>query len=179
MLPNQYKDLETTYKTPLAKEALALYGVTEFAGNANNPIILEWAKELGHTISDYYRKDEIAWCGLFMGVCAKRAGYLPPSGFDALRAKSWANWGEPVYVDPVKYNILVFERTGGGHVGLYVGEDKKCYYVYGGNQGDKTGFARLPKERLFAVRREPMLIYPSSLTRIYRSPNGVVSENEA
>ena len=33
-------------------------------------------------------------------------------------------------------DILTFKRNGGGHVGLYVGEDKDCYHVLGGNQGN-------------------------------------------
>lgn len=179
MLPEQYADLNDRYATPLMREALKLYGVTEFAGTANNPIILEWATELGHTIKDYYRSDATAWCGLFIGICAKRSGYTPPNGFDTLRAKSWAKWGEQVVGEPIFCNVLVFERTGGGHVGIYVGEDQKCYHVYGGNQGDRVSITRIPKERLIAIRHEPMLGYPKSLTRIYRAPSGAVSVNEA
>lgn len=179
MLPEAYKDLENMYKTPLAKEALALYGTTEFEGAANNPVILGWAKELGHTISDYYRKDEIAWCGLYMGVCAKRAGYIPPVGFNTLRAKSWSQWGDPITGEPMLWDILVFNRQGGGHVGIYVGEDNVCYHVLGGNQGDRVSISRVPKERLVAARREPMNSLPKTLKRIYRAPNGAISTNEA
>lgn len=174
-----YEDLKNIYKTPIAKEAYKLLGVTEYQGNGNNPTILGWAKELGHTIRDYYTKDAIAWCGLFMGICAKRAGYLPPSGFDTLRALSWAKWGDPIFGEPLLWDVLVFKRQEGGHVGLYVGEDKLCYHVLGGNQGDKVSIVRIPKERLVAARREPMNSLPKSKVRVFRQGNGKVSENEA
>lgn len=35
-----------------------------------------------------------------------------------------------------------------GHVGFYVGEDAKGYYVLGGNQGDKVSVVRIAKDRL-------------------------------
>jgi uncharacterized protein (TIGR02594 family) len=178
-LPLQYADLNNFYKTPLAAEALKLFGVTEFAGAANNPIILGWSKELGHTIEAFYKKDEIAWCALYISVCAKRAGYLPPAGFESLRAKSFAKWGDPISGEPVLWDILVFDRQGGGHVGIYVGEDKSCYHVLGGNQGDKVSIVRIPKERLSIARREPLNSSPKSLKRLYREPKGQISQNEA
>jgi len=178
-LPDQYKDLNERYKTPLAKEAMALFGVTEYQGADNNPTILEWAKELGHTISQYYTKDEIAWCGLYMGICAKRAGYIPPEGFDTLRAKSWSKWGDPVTGNALLWDVLVFDRQGGGHVGIYVGEDDKCYHVLGGNQGDKVSITRIPKERMVAIRREPMNSCPACKVIIKRAPSGAISQNEA
>lgn len=173
-----YDDLKEVYKTPLAFEAIKLIGTKEYAGEADNPTILQWASELGHTIKDYYRKDSIAWCGLFMGVCAKRAGYVPPSGFDTLRARSWAKWGDPVTGNPLLWDVLIFERQGGGHVGIYVGEDKVCYHVLGGNQGDTVSIVRIPKERHIATRREPMNSFPKAKQRIFRSAKGIVSVNE-
>lgn len=72
------------------------------------------------------------WCGLFMAVCAKRAGH--PFGQKALSAKEWANWGQHA-VTPMLGDILIFTRKGGGHVGLYAGEDDEAYHVLGGNPG--------------------------------------------
>lgn len=92
-IPEKYKDLERVYKTPLARECMALYGVKEVSGDGNNPVILGWAKELNSTISNWYRQDEEPWCALYMSVCAKRAGYQPPEGFDAVRARSFETWG--------------------------------------------------------------------------------------
>ena len=178
-LPDAYIDLNLCLTLPLLKEAVLLYGIREFDGVANNPIILEWAKELGSTISQYYRADSIAWCALFMSVCAKRAGYRPPEGFDILRAKSFAKWGDPIAGEPVLGDILVFNREGGGHVGIYVGEDKNLYHVLGGNQGDCVSIARIPKERIVTVRRPPMNAMPKCAKRVFRAPQGIISTNEA
>jgi uncharacterized protein (TIGR02594 family) len=178
-LPEQYKDLEAAVIIPIMNEALKLYGVRELAGEGNNPIILGWAKELNHTVKSFYTKDSIAWCGLFMGVCAKRAGYQPPEGFHVLRARSWGKWGDPIHGFPLLGDILIFERQGGGHVGLYVGEDKVCYHVLGGNQGDVVSIVRIPKERLVTARRSPMNRLPKIVNRVMRSGNGKISTNEA
>jgi hypothetical protein len=42
----------------------------------------------------------------------------------------------------------VFTRSGGGHVGLYVGEDATHYHVLGGNQANLVSIMRLAKGRL-------------------------------
>jgi len=180
-LPQEYMDLNDCLTHPIIREALKLYGVTEFAGADNNPIILEWAKEVNQTISQYYTKDEIAWCALFMSVVAKRAGYAPPEGFDAIRAKSFIKWGDPVFGFPLIGDILIFNRSGGGHVGIYVGEDRVCFHVLGGNQGDKVSIVRIPKERLEngGIRRAPMNSCPKCAKRMFRTPKGTLSINEA
>ncbi len=54
-----------------------------------------------------------------------------------LWALSWSNWGNPVS-EPMLGDILTFKRTGGGHVGIYVGEDLTHYHVLGGNQGNSV-----------------------------------------
>lgn len=178
-LPDAYKDLNQCLIHPLLKEAVLLYGTKEFDGAANNPVILEWAKELGSTITQYYTADSIAWCAMFLSVCAKRAGYHPPDGFDMLRAKSFAKWGDPITGEPILGDILVFSREGGGHVGLYVGEDHNTYHVLGGNQGNSVCITRIPKERLVAARRAPMNACPKCCKRIFRAPTGLISTNEA
>lgn len=171
-LPPEYADLNSCLSIPILHQALMLYGTTEYAGSDNNPVILDWAKELNHTISQWYRSDSTAWCALFISVCAKRAGFQPPEGFDAVRAKSFAKWGDPVFGEPVLADILVFHRAGGGHVGLYVGEDSTCYHVLGGNQGDTVNIVRIPKERLIAARRSPANSCSKHAKRIYRSAKG-------
>lgn len=177
-LPDAYKDLNDCLVIPILRQAIMLYGTREFDGAANNPVILDWAKELGSTISQYYRADSIAWCALYLSICAKRAGYQPPEGFDILRAKSFAKWGDPIAGDPILGDILVFDRSGGGHVGLYVGEDHNTYHVLGGNQGNCVSIVRIPKERLLTARRSPMNSCPKCAKRIFRAPTGSISTNE-
>lgn len=57
----------------MLKKALELYGTLESAGSANNPVITNWAKEVGGTLANLYKADEIPWCGLFIAVVAKRS----------------------------------------------------------------------------------------------------------
>ena len=113
-------------------EAVRLFGVAEVEGNGDNPTILSWAKELG---LKEYTHDETAWCGLFLALCVKRAGY--PLSRAPLWALSWATWGAKADV-PKLGDVLVFERKVArqllGHTGLYVGEDSRAFHVYGGNQ---------------------------------------------
>ena len=128
-LPSKYKWLENEPAPKMLLEALRHYGTLEHVGPNNNPSIVKWAAELGKSVSDVYKADSVPWCGLFMGIVAKRAGYdLPKSPLWAL---NWGTFGERSECAKLGY-ILVFVRNGGGHVGLYVGEDATAYHVLGG-----------------------------------------------
>ena len=182
-LPQEYADLNKAISLPLLHEALKLYGVREFDGPENNPIILGWAKELNHSIAQWYRSDSEAWCALYMSYVCMKAGYQPPDGFDAIRARAFAKWGDPIAGEPVLGDILVFHRAGGGHVGIYVGEDKTTFHVLGGNQhsssnGDCVSIVRIPRDRLIATRRPPMNSCSKYQVRIIRNANGFISTNE-
>lgn len=153
--------------------AIDLYGIKEVIGNSNNPTILEWAKETG--LEKIYRDDsEQPWCGLFVAVVAKRAGKPIPE--NPLWARNWAAWGNES--KPELGAVLVFKRGTGGHVGLYVGEDKECYHVLGGNQSDSVCVARLAKDRLIACRAM-YKIKPSNVRPVWLESTGTVSSNEA
>lgn len=152
-------------------EALKLIGVTEKAGTANNPEIMAWAKEVNAV---GYSADEIAWCGLFMAVVAKRAG--KPVPVNPLWARNWAGWGKD---SPKELGaVLVFSRGSGGHVGLYVGEDKECYHVLGGNQGDSVSIVRIRKNRLLACRALYSIAKPANVRPVFLQVSGSVSEDE-
>lgn len=90
------------------------------------------------------------WCG---GACAEwlgKAGHAIPAHW--YRAKAWATWGQ--HLDrPVHGCIVVFERSGGGHVGLVVGEDAVGnLLVLGGNQGDAVNVRAFQRGRVIAYR---------------------------
>ncbi len=175
-LPDKYNWLEHEQSPKMLVEALKLYGVTEVSGDANNPIIMGWAKEVG--VSGWYGGDSVPWCGLFIGVCAKRAGWSINS--QLLSALSWANWGNTSGV-PMLGDVMVFTRSGGGHVGLYIGESETKYLIYGGNQSDTTGFTWIEKSRLHAARRAPWKISQPVNVRVIHldDTGGIVSHNEA
>lgn len=157
-------------------QAMKLYGTKESAGDAtDNPLILEWAKELG--LKDYTH-DSIAWCGLFAAIVVKRAGFNPVG--QPLWAKGWQVFGISQQTAMLG-DILVFTREGGGgHVGFYVGEDHDCYHVLGGNQGDMVKVSRILKTRCLAIRRCAWKIsQPTNVRVIVLSATGEVSKNEA
>lgn len=158
----------------MVTEARQLIGTLESPGLLNNPTILAWAEELG--LRHQYTADSIPWCGLFMALVAKRAGKEPPAG--PLWALNWAHWGSPAG-QPCLGDVLVFVRSGGGHVALYVGETATHYYTLGGNQSDQVCVTRIQKIRLHAARVPPFKVQmPTSREPILLDSWGVASTNE-
>ena len=156
-------------------QAMKLLGTKEFIGKENNPVILEWADELN--LRSVYTADSIPWCGLFIAYCCHAAGLEVVS--KPLWALSWANWGNPSDT-PMLGDVLTFKRDGGGHVGIYVGEDTTHYHVLGGNQGDTVSFSRIAKTRLFKARRTAWKIaQPSNVRKVQLAAKGVITTNEA
>jgi len=174
-LPKTYAWLSRLDPLPrMISAALAEFGVRETAGAANTPQILQWAAQTG--LASDYRADAIPWCGLFMAHVARVAGReVPPAPLWAL---SWARFGVEGG-QPELGDVLVFMRQGGGHVGLYIGEDSRCYHVLGGNQGDRVCITRIAKERLYAVRQPPYVNKPRSAATYRLAATGEVSSNEA
>jgi uncharacterized protein (TIGR02594 family) len=174
-LPKQYQWLELEPGPKMLLVALELYGTKEIVGKDDNPMILSWAKELG--LDSIFRADETAWCGLFVGICAKRSGWDVVK--DPLWALNWGNFGQQV-PEPMLGDILTFKRPGGGHVGIYIGEDGKCYHVLGGNQGNAVSITRIEKVRLQKAARPIWKIsQPTNVRKIVVSSAGVISTNEA
>ena len=156
-------------------EAVKIMGVKEIAGYQHNPEILRWAKVLG--LDKVYKSDEIAWCGLAMAYAAHMADVAVTK--DPLWALNWAKWGTAV-TEPMLGDILTFKRDGGGHVGLYIGEDDTCYHVLGGNQGNMMKPSRIEKSRLYKARRTSWKVaQPKSVRKIMLDAKGEVSKNEA
>lgn len=99
---------------------------------------------LGLKVND----DETRWCGTFMALLMKRAGLTSP--LIVVRAASWGRagaWGREL-IAPRLGCVMVFTRAGGGHVGLYLGEDATHFHILGGNQSNSVSIARLAKARL-------------------------------
>lgn len=172
MLPKFYQWLAGLKAPLILVEAVKLFGTKELSGKENNPVILAWAQEIGGWVASFYKDDGTPWCGLFVGLCAQRAGI--PFGQKLLGAKNWENWGSPVKY-PMLGDVLIFTREGGGHVGLYVCEDKEAYHVLGGNQGDAVSIARIAKERLYAAR---MGTACEGRKRLFMDATGKVSDVE-
>jgi uncharacterized protein (TIGR02594 family) len=160
--------------------ALELIDTMEKPGTADNPVIINWAKEIGGNVADVYNADEIPWCGLFIAVVAKRSSKQLVK--DPLWALNWGNFGKISPV-PMLGDVLVFVRKTSegktaGHVGLYVGEDNTCFHVLGGNQSDKVCITRLEKNRLYVARRPNYNVQPKNVRKIIFDNSGHVSNNE-
>lgn len=174
-LPDQYKCLLNESGPKILLTALKYYGLKEGPGSTDNSIIMKWAHDFGIT---WYDHDSIAWCSLFMGEAAKESGFSYPGKNVLLAAVSWANYGVAV-TSPFLGVIMVFNRPGGHHVGLYVGEDDNAYHVFGGNTGDAVGIARLSKDRLISMRWPSEETVPVNRNKILLSNSGQLSQNES
>jgi uncharacterized protein (TIGR02594 family) len=159
-------------------EAKKLIGVKEIVGSKHNPTILGWAKTLD--LENIYKADEIPWCGLFMGYVIHQAGLdIPFSYQDGLWALNWNKFGTRQTVAMLG-DVLTFKRKGGGHVGIYVGEDDVCYHVLGGNQNNSVCVVRIEKSRLSAIRRTSWKVRRPNNVRVIRlNSQGVISQNES
>jgi uncharacterized protein (TIGR02594 family) len=156
-------------------QAVKQLGVKEIVGKVHNPVILGWAKDLG--LSKVYTNDEIPWCGLFIAYCAKMAGVQVVER--PLWALNWNKFGNRVS-EPMLGDVLTFKRNGGGHVGIYVGEDNTHYHVLGGNQNNSVSVSRIAKSRLNQARRTAWKIaQPANVRKVHLEPKGVITTNEA
>lgn len=162
----------------MVAEAMKFLGLKEIKGAVNNKTITDWANEVGGKVADVYKSDEIAWCGLFLAMLAVRTKRTLPK--DPLWALNWNTFGNRVEKeDAMLGDVLVFIRNGGGHVGLYVGEDKTAFHVLGGNQSDSVCITRILKSRLYGVRRPSYKSQPISVKKYYLSNSGKLSTNES
>lgn len=156
----------------------------------HNPILIDMLDSMGSFNGEakaWWREDETPWCGLFvgyvLGVCQR---YVVNEWY---RASAWSN---PIMtkLDVPAYGCLVtFTRSGGGHVGFVVGQDKHGnIMVLGGNQGNEVNI------RPFSLDRVTGYYWPSEMqngrpiksipaNHRYQLPlltsDGKVSEDEA
>lgn len=162
--------------------ARSFLGTREVVGSKHSPVIMGWIQELGaKVLGVQVNDDETPWCGTFMALVMKRSGLSSPA--IAVRAASWGRagaWGREL-IAPRLGCVLVFTREGGGHVGLYVGEDATHFHVLGGNQSNSVCLTRIAKDRLaLGGMRWPKGPELPPAQPVWLSPSGApVSRNEA
>lgn len=128
------------------REAREHVGLRELPGAPTEPTISRWLAELGA----WWRDDSTPWCGVAVGAWMKSCGVALPKHW--YRARGWLDWGVPLAA-PVVGAVVVFERAGGGHVGLVVGKDERGrLLVLGGNQGDSVSIAPFDMTRVLGYR---------------------------
>jgi uncharacterized protein (TIGR02594 family) len=170
-----YNYLKTATGPQILIQARNLIGTKEIIGTVHNKTIMAWAKELG--LEKTYTADEIPWCGLFIAYCAHKAGLEVVK--DPLWALNWNKFGAKQTVAMLG-DVLTFKRNGGGHVGIYVGEDDTCYHVLGGNQSNMVNITRIEKARCAGIRRTAWKVaQPNDVRVVQVSASGFISKNEA
>lgn len=170
----KYEWLYTERSPKLLVEAVKHIGVKEIVGPVHNKKILEWARAVG--VQAVYTNDEIPWCGLYVAYCCHAQGLQVVER--PLWALNWNRYGNRVDI-PMLGDILTFKRNGGGHVGIYVGEDATHYHVLGGNQNNSVNVARIAKSRLNQARRTAWKIaQPASVRQVFLEAKGTITTNE-
>lgn len=164
-------------------EGRAKIGTYEIKGAKHNPLIVAmWTLAFQATgKKQWINDDETAWCGAFTAYCLAKANLQKHIPKDFYRAKAWAEVGTPLN-KPAYGCIVVFNRNGGGHVGIVVGVDSKGnLMVLGGNQSDAVNIKPFAVNRVLAYRWCGTQKVP--LATRYKLPvlqsNGKVSTNEA
>lgn len=162
--------------------ALQYLGVKEIPGSKSNPVILNMADQLG--LGNIYKNDDTSWCALFMSfictVCGKPLPSVEGDLYNMLRAKWFLNYGEAVEKgQEMLGDILIFQRPGGGHVGIYVGESDTTFHVLGGNQSNAVTIAEIKKDRCIGARRLYRTGVPQTVKKYRLDSSGNVSTNEA
>ena len=128
-------------------------GQAEIPGRESNPFIRQlWLKLGGEWLWNMMGSDDSAspWCGTFVGAVLKESDI--PIAKHWYRAKDWLNWGN-ILAEPILGCVVVYERTGGGHVGFVVGKDVLGRIVtLGGNQGNRVSIAPFDAARVLGYR---------------------------
>lgn len=132
----------TLIKPDWIVEAEKHIGLKEVPGPGNNPVIVGWLTKL----KAWWKEDQTPWCGTFVAICLRVSGASIPNHW--YRAKAYLDWGITLS-EPVYGCIVVFMRTGGGHVGFVVGKDALGrLLVLGGNQKDSVSIAPFDRSRV-------------------------------
>lgn len=188
-LPAQYAWLAREGAPKMLVAALGLYGTLETPGPGNNPRILAWADEIGQAYptaynrwaAAFYAHDSIAWCGLGMAIAAVHCGRQPPDKY--LSALAWAEggagWVKISAGEAMLGDVLVFKRSGGGHVAMYVGEDATHFHILGANQDDAFNIRRKAKAQCVGAIRPAYINRPANVRKVRLAPTGVLSGSEA
>ncbi|EOT1738173.1 TIGR02594 family protein [Klebsiella pneumoniae] len=127
-------------------EARHYIGEREIKGPKHNPLILQMWKDIKR---GGIKDDETPWCAAFVGSVLERV-QITSTRFES--AKSYLTWGTELK-EPANGCIVVFTRSGGGHVGFVVGRTASGdLMVLGGNQSDAVNIRAFPRSRVSGYR---------------------------
>lgn len=130
---------------PWIDVAESFLGTKEVPGPKSNPIIVQWAKDIGGYAAKYYTTDSIPWCALFTAYCLIKGGCKVDID-NPLWVPNYHKYG--THCRPVYGCVMDF----GYHIGFYISEDDDYYHILGGNQSDMVNVIRIPKHHLVSSR---------------------------
>lgn len=150
-----------------------LIGTQEIRGPKHNGWIVNMWKRLGA----WFRDDETAWCGGFVGHCMDAVGLPIPKAF--YRAAAWKGYGRTLTAARVGC-IGVKSRAGGNHVFFIIGETRggKYYKVLHGNAGDMVCIGDIAKASVDALQWPNGVYLPPLGTPLPEYPAGTISTRE-
>lgn len=124
-------------------------GTKEQPGTGDNPVILDWADDIGGDIKKDYTHDLIPWCALFANHMLWEAGL---KGTGTLWALDFARWGTKLD-GPAVGAFAPMQRNGGGHIAVVVGKDQyENIMCLGGNQSDAVNIKPFNPARVVSWR---------------------------
>lgn len=143
---------DTLLSIPLISEARKHYGVRDIIGASHEQKVLDFFRAVGNY---NVKEDEVSWCSVFVGACAKNVGLEYTK---LATARSWLNIGVPI-TEPQPGDIVVFWRedpnSWKGHVSIYLGKNPETNEVYalGGNQNDEVCILTYNLDTVLGYRR--------------------------
>ncbi|SUY95341.1 Uncharacterised protein [Citrobacter freundii] len=131
---------------PWIAEGRKFIGLREIPGPQHEPEILQMWRDIKR---GGIKDDETPWCASYVGSMLERVG-VSSTRFEG--ASSYLTWGEKLD-QPIYGCVVVFTRTGGGHVGFVVGKTESGnLLVLGGNQSDAVNIKAFSTERVIGYR---------------------------
>lgn len=141
--------------------AYSYIGLAEIPGPQHNPIVVGMLHEFGPWIAD----DETAWCGGFVGHCARRCRLIIPR--KPLAARQWLTVGTPkTLAEAVPgFDVAILRRgprpqpgpdviNAPGHVTFFAGVYGPDQILgLGGNQHDEVRISLYNETDLLGIRR--------------------------
>ena len=126
---------------------MSYIGTKEVPGAKDSKVIIDWAKDEGGDIAQEYTHDSIPWCALFANMALTKASL---KGTETLWALDFAgNWPSVKLTGPAVGAFAPMLRSGGGHIGIVVGQDQHSnIMLLGGNQSDAVNIKPFTRSRL-------------------------------
>ncbi|GAG61465.1 unnamed protein product, partial [marine sediment metagenome] len=130
--------------------AMEFYGLREIVGAEDNPTIVNWFRDIGHS---WVKNDETAWCSCFINWLAWK---LELEMSTKLNARSWLEHGTVIQKPEIGDVVILWRdsiTSWKGHVGLYAGFEHDTVYILGGNQSNQVNIKGYPSNRVLGYRR--------------------------